>query len=320
MDKFTIHEVRPYNGMVYKLAVPNPPRDAHEENIARTGAFSHVQDVLLALCSPGDLVVDVGVNIGSVAVPLALKGINVIGYDILPDNLATTAAAAEANGLSDRIELRHAAVWHEAGRVSINGANSLQYIFEGKGVPVRAVALSSEFRKDDRFSALKVDVEGCELNVFRGARAHLEAYHPHLVFEVYPKGMADYGTSVRELMRFLEGLGYSIYRMTQFSLCPGYEPPAEQLVTDYLATTLSPEELSRKTGFPITTLSASQIVMELELQALFPVGHRRYVLAVRDTLPAEVRSSPRVAELLDAWEAELGRDPEITTLRKAVYG
>lgn len=320
MRNITLWEVRPYNGMVYKLAVPEPPRDAHEENVARTGAVSHVQDVLMALCARGDVVVDVGVNIGTVAVPLALKGISVVGYDLSADNLAITAASAEANGLSHLVKLRHGAVWNEPGTVAIGGNNSLMIVSENYETLVPSVTLSSEFSISDRIAAIKVDVEGAEIKVFEGARPHLEAYHPHLIFEVYPMGMASYGTSVGELMRYLEGIGYSLYRLSQYGLVPGYNPPAEQLVTDYLATILPPDVLARKTGLSIGSLSTEQIIAELELQNLMPVGHRRYALAIQDTLPPAVLRTEKVKALLAAWDAELGRDPEVSELRRAVYG
>jgi FkbM family methyltransferase len=58
---------------------------------------------------------------------------------------------------------------------------------------------------------IKIDVEGAELGVLRGARATLAAHHPLIVFE-HGLGSADhYGTSPDDVHAFLTGLDYRIF-------------------------------------------------------------------------------------------------------------
>ncbi|MET0604743.1 MAG: FkbM family methyltransferase [Baekduia sp.] len=58
---------------------------------------------------------------------------------------------------------------------------------------------------------VKIDVEGAELGVLRGARATLAAHHPLLVFE-HGLGSADhYGTGPGDVHDLLTGLDYRIF-------------------------------------------------------------------------------------------------------------
>jgi FkbM family methyltransferase len=324
LSGFSLVEVRTYNGMTYSLALPGR-RDAHEQNLAQTGGFCHVQEILLALCPAGSLVLDIGANIGSVTIPLALRNIRVAAYDILPENIEAIALAARANGVESLIRTRHAAAWHEAGELSIIQSNTLAVIKTDGEVKsatgaTPAVRLSDEIPASEPVSAMKVDVEGAELNVFRGAEAILRAHRPHIVFETFPHGLRQYGASAAEMFGYLTDLGYDLYRMTWQILSPGYMPPAEQVVVDYLATTMPPDELGRRTGYQIRPMTSGEIVDQIKLQDTLWDCHRQYVLSIADLLPEAVRADPAVSALLQRWSADYAGGEEIGLLRAATLG
>jgi ubiquinone/menaquinone biosynthesis C-methylase UbiE len=58
-----------------------------------------------ALASGGP-VVELGVGTGRIAIPVAQAGVEVIGVDTSPGMLAVAREAAEAAGVSDRVDLR----------------------------------------------------------------------------------------------------------------------------------------------------------------------------------------------------------------------
>jgi FkbM family methyltransferase len=68
-------------------------------------------------------------------------------------------------------------------------------------------------------AAIKVDVEGAELDVLRGLERTLRAYQPYLVFEILPvvDAASNYGRQriarQRELLDLLAMLGYRLYRV-----------------------------------------------------------------------------------------------------------
>jgi len=74
-------------------------------------------------------------------------------------------------------------------------------------VPIRtvdAVCHEHSFAPD----LMKIDVEGYELSVLRGARGILERCSPLLLLEIHPGMIAALGQTVAELLDFLEQCGY----------------------------------------------------------------------------------------------------------------
>lgn len=62
-----------------------------------------------------------------------------------------------------------------------------------------------------RLDLMKIDVEGAEVRVLRGARQTIERFHPLIVFEVCPSWLAKMQTSAAELFAELRSHGYSIH-------------------------------------------------------------------------------------------------------------
>jgi hypothetical protein len=68
-------------------------------------------------------------------------------------------------------------------------------------------SLSPAELQTDSFSLLKIDVEGAELGVFKGAERILRQHRPLLVFESENRQLAP--GKVQDVFSFLEGLGYA---------------------------------------------------------------------------------------------------------------
>jgi FkbM family methyltransferase len=59
---------------------------------------------------------------------------------------------------------------------------------------------------------LKIDVEGAELDVLRGAREMIAQHHPTMFVEVHPNKLNDFGASAQQVYDFLRAHDYSIQR------------------------------------------------------------------------------------------------------------
>ena len=146
-----------------------------------------VQNAILAGVRPGAVVYDIGANVGTMALGAAQLVGNlgmVIAFDGDPENIERLREHSTRNGSKDRLRVVHAAVWSRTGTDGIGfrrGAPSRSQggveadgnrpvLGSGEVINVPAVTL------DDFVAAgepppqlLKIDVEGGEYEVLRGA-------------------------------------------------------------------------------------------------------------------------------------------------------
>jgi FkbM family methyltransferase len=128
--------------------------------------------------------------------------------DILERNLAI-------NDLQKRVEALPLAVAEETGLVPWEDRRFLTTSRIGKSGD-RHQLWKSSVSLDDFFAkrhispqVIKVDVEGGEVGVLRGARQSLMEYKPKLIVEVHHSVIGDEG--VGELWHLLDSLGYDIF-------------------------------------------------------------------------------------------------------------
>jgi FkbM family methyltransferase len=60
-----------------------------------------------------------------------------------------------------------------------------------------------------RVDVVKIDVEGAEYSVLRGARETLTRFHPKIVLEMEPRELANMNTKVEDLRSLLREMGYN---------------------------------------------------------------------------------------------------------------
>jgi FkbM family methyltransferase len=71
---------------------------------------------------------------------------------------------------------------------------------------------------------IKIDVEGAEMDVLRGASSLLKQARPLLFLELHPTKLAGFSSSVPEIVEYLERTGYSFYKTSYFRLDGTLEP------------------------------------------------------------------------------------------------
>ncbi len=127
--------------------------------------------------SPGDLVLDIGAQIGSFSLLAASRGARVIAFEPCPMNLRMLRANVRRNGMEDRIEVRAMAV-SSPGTTELrlfqsytNLGGHSSYGWVGPPVDVACTSLDVVLREEGDARVIKVDAEGAEAAIFFGAGA-----------------------------------------------------------------------------------------------------------------------------------------------------
>jgi FkbM family methyltransferase len=166
---------------------------------------------------PGDTVCDVGAHKGNYTYWLSRWVGNsgcVLAFEPQPSLAAYLREAAP----SHNVVIEEKALWSETGaldllvpRLNSPGASLVAAAAgrNGTRLQVPVVALDDYVTHGKRVSLLKIDAEGAELAIFRGARRVLDESRPLLVFECENRHLQD--GSVEDVFAFLAQAGYEGY-------------------------------------------------------------------------------------------------------------
>jgi FkbM family methyltransferase len=210
------------NAVLYGLAAglrfparATPPSHAHARLILIGDLDVPVQEALRRTVPAGGVVYDVGANVGFFTV-LAARMVGEGGHVLAFEPIAATAQlaheAALRSGLADRVEVRTEAVGAEAGTarmcsVAAGGIWShMRSVRDPHPLTIEEVDVPL-VSLDDVVAAgapppdvMKLDVEGAEGDVLRGAKRLLAEHRPIVVCEMH-----DTNDEVADL---LEAAGY----------------------------------------------------------------------------------------------------------------
>jgi FkbM family methyltransferase len=187
-----------------------------------------VWDSLSPVLRAGSVLLDVGAHIGYFSLKGALKvgpSGRVISFEpnpetlvLLRDNVAVNRASnitVEPIACSDRDQM----LTLFAAPIANTGASSLSRdnadldpdTAPAKAYPVRARPIDDVVRELDlrRVDAIKIDVEGAEVSVLRGAIETLKRFHPKVVIEIVERQLASFHTTPADVTAILKEAGYN---------------------------------------------------------------------------------------------------------------
>jgi FkbM family methyltransferase len=170
----------------------------------------------------GDVVLDVGAHIGTFAIPFARAvqpGGHVYAFEPVPETLEVLRRNVEINIAP--VTPVHAVVSDSNAamrRIDIPGNTGLSFFQaagadDSKGVAPTVVLdeFFAERRAQGRVGVVKVDVEGMELHVLRGARRLIAEHRPAIILEVNRRSLARTGSTLSSLDAFLRKHGYHLF-------------------------------------------------------------------------------------------------------------
>jgi FkbM family methyltransferase len=173
---------------------------------------------LRASCAPGATVLDIGAHLGLYTVVMA-RAVGptgrVVAFEPTPATVDELRRTVALNDVGDRVEIRSMAVGAVPGRLpfhdtgdALSNANSLVRIdrattsFDVEVTTVDAVA-------DGRpIGCVKVDVEGGEVDVLRGATSTMSTSRPAIALEVHPATIGEAG--VRAIAAIVDEHDYEL--------------------------------------------------------------------------------------------------------------
>lgn len=157
------------------------------QSIALFGEYSFNEiRVMSRYLNPDSLYVDIGTNIGYHAMAASHHiGCAVIGFEPHPNHFAVAAY----NTQNKNIKLFNAAVSNKAGVLILDDfdpneiGNYGEVHIESTGVEVPAMKLDDVEEVKTICTVIKIDVEGNELNVLKGASRTIKKHRPVIFFE-----------------------------------------------------------------------------------------------------------------------------------------
>jgi FkbM family methyltransferase len=190
-----------------------------------------VMKVVAATVKPGMTVIDIGAHIGYYTLLFAKcvgPSGRVLSFEPLPGNFALLQKNIRLNNLQN-VRLLNQAVFSRTQGIVINvpdeqpnpGSGSMYTEKGAKQYHVDAVSLDDYCEKSAfRLDILKMDVEGAEYDVLRGAEKTIDRYRPKLLIELHH---FDGNLAAHPVPDMLIGWGYQIqwverWRLTSYIL------------------------------------------------------------------------------------------------------
>jgi FkbM family methyltransferase len=192
----------------------------YESGIAERSLINWVTETFVS--SDKDFV-DIGAHVGTYAWTCGKKAHHTYAFECSPKTFCYLAANVALQGLEERISVYPFALGSAEGAIEYyirsedGGGNGVQYLSETdagrKSITVQARTLDSFKLRNVGF--IKIDVEGFELEVLKGAQDTLSRNgYPKILFECWGDWKEAEGVPAKklkaELFLYLEQIGYTI--------------------------------------------------------------------------------------------------------------
>jgi len=189
--------------------------------------FNCEKSTYLKLVRRGDAVIEVGANlgyftglfgniVGSKGVVLAFEPIPHTREQLLLNTEKLKQVSILPYAISDQqgdFEMFIPGCIHGQASLRQHSSSGWKTVDKVTSVTVKCKALSeiTQVRSLSRIDFMKVDVEGAELLVLKGARDILMRDHPILHLEIEDRWMNAFGYGASEIESFLRSIGYTYF-------------------------------------------------------------------------------------------------------------
>lgn len=209
-----------------RIIIDNPAEYMQSE-ILRSGVYERrVAEVILAVGKPGDLMLDVGANMGQHSLIAAWHGLRVHAFEPLPRLALRLKANLALNRLEERVSVFESAVSSVEGSATLHemdraddGSHSLLASAterQQRDVEVRTVTIDGHLKAHSCGppAIIKIDVEGAEALVLDGAKQTLHAPDaPVVLLETGHHSASVLGETADTVLNRLLKMGYRVFEI-----------------------------------------------------------------------------------------------------------
>lgn len=173
---------------------------------------------LSEIIGAGDCFIDVGANVGVFSL-LASDRTGPCGethaFEVDPRALRCLGLTQKRNRLTNLV-VHATALGDRCGTISLSQSGEVGHTFIRRSssasltFPVMTLDCWADYFSARRVRVIKIDVEGAELPVLRGATRLLRACSPEVICESEPGHQARFGYNESDLVEHMAALGYSV--------------------------------------------------------------------------------------------------------------
>jgi len=200
---------------------------------------------LRKLLSPGAVIFDVGANFGYYSLVLAhalQRNCTVYAFEPNPATFERLCDNVSLNGLGGVIHAQRLGLSDCEGEASLSEPSDnsgATILTAGQGIKVTTLDSFALANNVPRVDLIKIDVEGMERFVLRGAERLIgRKPAPVILVEVHPHTLRRAGTSAAELLDDLRRLGFEICELRRQTLTPLRRVPSSN---DYINVLCIPQ-------------------------------------------------------------------------------
>ena len=216
------------------------------------------EEFIARLLGPGDVYVDVGANVGNTTLAAAYAiggtgGGHVYAYEAHPRTYGYLLNSLEANKqLANIITPYNVALGEQEGYMQFTDLQNddINKMTRSGGITVKVETLDQQ-HFPEKINLLKIDVEGYEYFVLRGASKTL-AKTETIIFESYINNYEVFNVTLPQIIAHLKSFGFSIYTEYGLVLKEIDETYSSSVCEDLIATKNLESLLSRGLTLTLT--------------------------------------------------------------------
>ena len=175
---------------------------------------------LRSYVKPGEVVIDIGANVGFFTKRFARwvsDGGFVIAVEPETSNFRRLQRNLDKSGTAAVVRTVQGVAAEQGGtlKLAVNPIHPGDHKIAAEGIDVTAFTIDELVRKEPatRVCLMKIDVQGAEERVLRGAQETIQRDHPAIFVELDDVGLRQMGSSAERVVTWLMDLGYVIQRL-----------------------------------------------------------------------------------------------------------